>query len=572
MTAPKLARPSSWAASIAVLAVVLALSLPGCGDPGPTVLTAPNARVTVYRPITLTDAARLPENDAAFGGVEVEEDRLVLHYSGRPEIPLSPGDVVSGVRGGGYLRRIVAVETTADQSVVTTTEPAFLTDLILDGHFVVEGLPAADDWREVESIGQATDALTSGPPLEPAVSGGVTLQKSLLPPAAEGITCGVGREAFQVHPIFRLPAIKPTIEIDMHPSSNPILRALHVGKLRKAKFQLDGEATVGWQLTSGPNVETSCSIDLIEWLESKGLEFPSLVFPLEVPVGPVLLHLAVVLKPRAGIDDTAQFAIQTEQEAITTFELSIGERYDDGEWTPIWAFTRNPSARQSTDGAFSVTAQISAGIEATTRVWGTLGLSADLDYAIRYRAHGDGSSCGWALENGLIASVGASAKFDLPLLFDAALFDVTFPVGEAMRQVASEPCLPCPESRPLWNADSLRCEPCPIETPTWIPAVQACGGGCPGGTESGGDAPVKRAFDVGSSEGVFVLSYDHYDIHDETIVEYEGKVLYSTGCVGGSGKVPIFHQGSSSIVVVRVNPNCALTSGTAWNFSVSCSD
>jgi hypothetical protein len=65
--------------------------------------------------------------------------------------------------------------------------------------------------------------------------------------------------------------------------------------------------------------------------------------------------------------------------------------------------------------------------------------------------------------------------------------------------------------------------------------------------------------------------YDEDDaLKDRILVKYEGRILFDTGCVGANGTASLAYSGGSSLVVVQVLPNCEGTTGTAWNFSVSC--
>jgi hypothetical protein len=144
---------------------------------------------------------------------------------------------------------------------------------------------------------------------------------------------------------------------------------------------------------------------------------------------------------------------------------------------------------------------------------------------------------------------------------------------------------PCPAVNPLtglceerctdpaapWlNPDSGQCEACPADTPEWDPELRICKAACPGGTQAGGDAPVTRAFELGSDSGTFNFCYEHFTVKDRMIVRYEDQVLHDTGCVSGNATVPLTYSGDTSLVVVEVVPNCEGTTGTAWRFRVAC--
>lgn len=123
---------------------------------------------------------------------------------------------------------------------------------------------------------------------------------------------------------------------------------------------------------------------------------------------------------------------------------------------------------------------------------------------------------------------------------------------------------------PFFNPATLQCEACPSQTPTYNSDLGICEAACPGGTRAGNNEPFYGGFQLGATSGVFSFSRTHYTIKDRMQVIYEGRILHDTGCTGGSQTVPLSYAGSSTFVIVRVIPNCAGTTGTAWTFTVSC--
>lgn len=95
-------------------------------------------------------------------------------------------------------------------------------------------------------------------------------------------------------------------------------------------------------------------------------------------------------------------------------------------------------------------------------------------------------------------------------------------------------------------------------------------GGCGTKTEAGGDAPETHMFDLGQTSGTFELIYDTYTQQDRITVTYEGAVLFDSGCVGEAKTRTLNFSGSTSLITVEVDPNCAGGSGTAWEFQVNC--
>ena len=94
---------------------------------------------------------------------------------------------------------------------------------------------------------------------------------------------------------------------------------------------------------------------------------------------------------------------------------------------------------------------------------------------------------------------------------------------------------------------------------------------CSATQNAGGDTPDTRTIELGKTSGTFVFTYDTYSIKDQILVKYLGSTLFDTGCVGASGSKSITYAGSSTQISVQVNPNCETgTTGTAWQYSVSC--
>jgi hypothetical protein len=87
---------------------------------------------------------------------------------------------------------------------------------------------------------------------------------------------------------------------------------------------------------------------------------------------------------------------------------------------------------------------------------------------------------------------------------------------------------------------------------------------------AGENIPETRVIELGQRSGTFEFYYDTYSIPDRMVVEYEGSVLFDTGCVGDEGSVFLSYSGKSSKVTVRVTPNCSGTTYTAWEFTVFC--
>lgn len=94
---------------------------------------------------------------------------------------------------------------------------------------------------------------------------------------------------------------------------------------------------------------------------------------------------------------------------------------------------------------------------------------------------------------------------------------------------------------------------------------------CSATQNAGGDTPDTRTIELGKPAGTFNFSYQTYSIKDQILVRYEGVTLLDTGCVGTSATKALTYSGTSTQITVQVNPNCSgPTTGTAWNYTVSC--
>ncbi len=88
--------------------------------------------------------------------------------------------------------------------------------------------------------------------------------------------------------------------------------------------------------------------------------------------------------------------------------------------------------------------------------------------------------------------------------------------------------------------------------------------------KAGGDAPEVHQIDLGVTSGVFRFDYQTFDVKDQIIISQGGMTIFNTGCVGESRSVQVQFDGYTTMIEVRVNPNCAGSTSTAWNFTVHC--
>lgn len=88
--------------------------------------------------------------------------------------------------------------------------------------------------------------------------------------------------------------------------------------------------------------------------------------------------------------------------------------------------------------------------------------------------------------------------------------------------------------------------------------------------KAGGDAPEVHQIDLGQTSGMFRFDYETFDVKDQIIITQGGVTIFNTGCVGEKRSVQVGFSGYTTVIEVRVNPNCAGSSSTAWNFTVHC--
>ncbi len=96
---------------------------------------------------------------------------------------------------------------------------------------------------------------------------------------------------------------------------------------------------------------------------------------------------------------------------------------------------------------------------------------------------------------------------------------------------------------------------------------------CNNTTQQGAEIAERVAVELGVRSGSFGFRYETFTFPDRMRVEYEGRTLFDTGCVGTNGERSrtISFSGSSSQVVIDVAPNCdGRNRSTGWNFTVVC--
>ena len=88
--------------------------------------------------------------------------------------------------------------------------------------------------------------------------------------------------------------------------------------------------------------------------------------------------------------------------------------------------------------------------------------------------------------------------------------------------------------------------------------------------KAGSNAPEVHQIDLGVTNGVFRFDYQTFDVKDQIKISQGGITIFNSGCVGESRSVQVPFSGYSTVIEVRVNPNCAGSTSTAWNFTLHC--
>jgi hypothetical protein len=93
---------------------------------------------------------------------------------------------------------------------------------------------------------------------------------------------------------------------------------------------------------------------------------------------------------------------------------------------------------------------------------------------------------------------------------------------------------------------------------------------CDTASKSGANPPETITVNIGSNVGTADFSFDMFEVADQMTIEYGGGIIADTGCVSGSRTIQLDLTGSSSQVIIRVNPNCRQSDETKWNFTLGC--
>ena len=357
------------------------------GEPAPKSSSpggeSPPISVEVIRPLQLTDDARLPEQDPNLSSVEVEADQLRFHYSEAPAPNFGVGNVVGGVLGGGYVRRVTQL--TTDGTVVTaSTKPAELIEFIRDGAFRVRQVPAADDW----AIG------------DPMIGGHRSALSVRVPLLSSGaLSCAVGHDQLlEVEPVFDLIDTDVDLAIDIRPDPASIF-----GHLDSARFVFGGSLEAGLKATHVGSAVGTCALDITKLIGKKlGFEPKITLRPIRFMAGPVPVVITQYIKPTLKLEGKVSVSSDgTYVNYLGRHDLKVGTEYRDGEWHGVWEPKRSGSIDVSVPpDVDSVSSQLSlwSGIEYSAYVYDTAGPKIGLESGFTGKASADLDTCRWNAE------------------------------------------------------------------------------------------------------------------------------------------------------------------------------
>lgn len=420
--------PRTSPLALAALAGLTANLFLGCEQPDNRPAAEPEqVDVEEIDTLVLTDDARLPEQDPRFERVEVFEDHLVFHYSGNPASLLAVENVVSGVQGGGYLRRITAVADNGDGSWTVQTIHAELGELISDGHFRVHMVPGTDSFREP---GLATENLNWA-------LGTVDLG-----------ACSVGRTGS----VDVTPSLSANFAMDVDIDIDPCIRRSRwgipypAGCFNSAQFIASGSISAGVQIATTSGVELSCERDLIPEATANRLKRE---WTTTFAVGPVPIVLTHTISPTASLSATGSVTQAATMGVSGRVGIRAGAEYSGGQWRRVWDPTGTGSANlsRSTCLDLSVNAALSAGIEYEIKIYDAAGPSISYGPSVGGDFAASFSGTEWTAEvkAGLSGEIGAA--LEVPLI-DVTLAEVSWDLPEAnlFTRMTSGPLTRCADA------------------------------------------------------------------------------------------------------------------------------
>ena len=226
---------------------------------------------------------------------DIEEEGLTFSYDGDPGTPLEVGDIVTGTEGGGYLRRLMAVDQDGN-TVVAETEQVSLAEALEVGVLDADVTFTAKDFAD------------SGVPLIATGTTIIDLSNTVIFDQ-DGVTLTITRGTLD---------FAPTIELDATWADHRLtaLTAVTTGEMT---LNLD------MKLAAADEAVLAYEIDV----------FPPITKPFLFYIGPVPVMGTASLEFPFGVIGTVNGSASVESGFDATGTITIGGEYADNEWTDL---------------------------------------------------------------------------------------------------------------------------------------------------------------------------------------------------------------------------------------------
>ena len=379
----------AFQASRLLLAAALAGTAIGCVNEPPVQVEEEHPEVIILEELVLTEAARQVELDTAFANMDIQADRLIVGYRGAPMIPISVGNVLGGNEGGGYIRRVIAVNDLGDGRIEYLTEEAALPDFFGAGEF------------EVRWVG--------GNAVAPGGEGDAFAEEALslnFTRSGENRWCNA--------------AAGGNIEVtpNLQTSISPNYRVSFTGGF-KASATLSGSVTAGVTVNANANGTFNCAANLGTVLTPAQLAAVSWNSTRSLRIGTFLtMDVTQSIQPFADLQINGNFNTGRTTATISgRASLRAGFEYDDGFnaiWTPSARVTGNFTALEG--GMAHVDASLNAGVNyrislsAGALGFSVSGITGEARLAANVAGAADANICNWTLTANAGASLGLEAN------------------------------------------------------------------------------------------------------------------------------------------------------------------
>jgi hypothetical protein len=270
------------------------------------------------------------DNYPEFSLEKLAKDVVSFFYKGSASSPLEVGDIIVGTDGGGFLRRILAVNEGSDK-VATDTEDASLADAVDSGALDADVTFTPEDFAK------------AGVPL--AKAGTTILDVSgLVIYSKDGLTVSVSRGTLDY---------APTITLDAAFSGH---------KLQSFKASTSGPMTL--------DLNVKVAVTKTQTLSYETNIIPPIVKPFVFSIGPVPVVGVATLSFPFGVVGSVTGAASIESGFDATSVVTIGAELAGGDWTNLSDF--GPIAFNGHEPVWKVAS--SAGVDVYVRAKAELSL------------------------------------------------------------------------------------------------------------------------------------------------------------------------------------------------------